>query len=522
MIKQGDLWRWPVRVILLVLVVLWAFAAWGETWQVMRDGRPVGTVVVRDHDGEVFVSVGEMARLLDCSPKLVNGTLRVQRGATLLQVIPDAAAVWLGHEIIPLRRKAFLADQRWWMDAQSALITMEKLLAKSGSVAALRWRGQGSPEARTEDPPESTVSCPSSNPPASSRSSVPVQIRWGVHPDRVRLVLEGAEKPRYRVFKDSVRFDLSSESETRSPDPAVVVSTKPSGSRWTLSVLARGWKVHVFELTEPARVVADFLRPSESKPTPASDPSVSESLPPASKPLPSSNPSPRHPQPSKKKRPLVVIDAGHGGKDPGARGNGYKEKVLALQIAQKLAKHVQAMGMDARLTRQDDRYLRLATRTSLANKWDGDVFVSIHLNALPKGRHAKGMEIYIMALPTDKDAMALARIENAELVDGSQGRGGDAKTDMLLSILGDMQQNNKIRESTSFAEALFAAGRSGNLPMRRVAQAPFFVLRGAAMPAVLIETGFISERSEARLLAHPEYQDKIARCMSKGIKAFLR
>jgi N-acetylmuramoyl-L-alanine amidase len=177
--------------------------------------------------------------------------------------------------------------------------------------------------------------------------------------------------------------------------------------------------------------------------------------------------------------------------------------------------------MDARLTRDDDRYLKLNTRTTLANRWDADAFVSVHLNALPKGRHAKGVEIYIMALPTDKDAMALAKIENAEIVNGSNGNGGD-KTDILLSILGDMQQNNKIQESTSFAEALFASGKGGGLPMRRVAQAPFYVLRGAAMPAVLVETGFISEKSEARLLANPSYQEKLAKALAKGIAAYLK
>jgi N-acetylmuramoyl-L-alanine amidase len=175
------------------------------------------------------------------------------------------------------------------------------------------------------------------------------------------------------------------------------------------------------------------------------------------------------------------------------------------------------------LTRRGDTYLKLSERTDIAMRRNADLFVSLHCNALPAGRHAKGVEIYLMALPTDKDAMELARIENREIINGSveSDKAVDKRTEMLLKILGDMQQNVKIQESTDFAEALFSAGKKAGLNMRRVAQAPFYVLRGAAMPSVLIEMGFLTEKSEASLLKNAAYQKKLAASISAGIMEYL-
>ena len=128
--------------------------------------------------------------------------------------------------------------------------------------------------------------------------------------------------------------------------------------------------------------------------------------------------------------------------------------------------------------------------------------------------------------PTDKDALNLAKIENREYVEGKAAANNNAevdkRTELLLRILGDMQQNNKINESTELAEALFKAGNGNSLPMKRVAQAPFFVLRGAGMPAVLLETGFVTNETEAKLLAHPGYQERIAKAMAAGVADYLR
>jgi N-acetylmuramoyl-L-alanine amidase len=220
----------------------------------------------------------------------------------------------------------------------------------------------------------------------------------------------------------------------------------------------------------------------------------------------------------------VVLDPGHGGKDPGAVGNGFREKDINLAIGLKMEKTLKNKGFNVKMTRNTDVYLKLQERTDIANKANADVFVSIHVNSLPPGKNSAGFEIYLMALPTDKDALALAKIENREYVEDKSANGevSDRKTELLLKILGDMQQNNKINESTVVAEVLFKSGNRQGIPMKRVAQAPFFVLRGAGMPAILLETGFITNAKEAKLLAHAAYQQKIADAMAEGIQNYFK
>ena len=223
-------------------------------------------------------------------------------------------------------------------------------------------------------------------------------------------------------------------------------------------------------------------------------------------------------------RKTIVVDPGHGGKDPGAAANSVTEKNINLAVGLELAKALTARGYNVVMTRQTDIYLKLQERTDIANNVNADLFVSVHINALPNKKSASGFEIYIMALPSDKDAMNLAKIENREYIEGKgyDVQNVDRKTEMLLRILGDMQQNNKISESTDFAGALLNAGKRNGLPMKRIAQAPFFVLRGAGMPAVLLELGFVTNPNEARLLSQPAYQQKIALAMTEGIMNYLR
>ena len=227
---------------------------------------------------------------------------------------------------------------------------------------------------------------------------------------------------------------------------------------------------------------------------------------------------------AEKSRKIIVIDPGHGGKDPGASHNGIMEKDINLAVGLEIHRALTARGYNPVMTRATDVYLTLQERTDIANNVEADLFVSVHVNALPKKKSTTGFEIYIMALPTDKDAMELAKIENREYVEGKgmDTANVDRKTEMLLRILGDMQQNNKISESTDFAAMLYNAGVRNGLRMRRVAQAPFFVLRGAGMPAVLLEVGFVTNENEAQLLTTQAYQQRIADAMSEGIANYLR
>jgi len=268
-------------------------------------------------------------------------------------------------------------------------------------------------------------------------------------------------------------------------------------------------------------IITETPKPAPAAPEETPKPAPEETP----KPAPVAAPAPAVPiKPGRK--PIVVIDAGHGGHDPGAVANGLREKDINLKAVLQLGKILESMGTDVRYTRKTDLYLKLAERTEIANRHKADVFVSMHCNAVSKGRKASGLEYYIMALPSDKDAMQLAVTENREIASGEDTGAAavrsDKRTQLLLKILGDMQQNEKIIESTQLCEVLHANAKSTGLPMRKVGQAPFFVLRGAAMPAVLVEMGFLTDAAEAKKLNTESYRDKLCRSIAEGVVKYIK
>jgi N-acetylmuramoyl-L-alanine amidase len=208
--------------------------------------------------------------------------------------------------------------------------------------------------------------------------------------------------------------------------------------------------------------------------------------------------------------PIVVIDAGHGGFDPGTESaGGIAEKSVALAIARRLAAALEARGLNAELTRNDDRFLSLSERTELANRAKASLFVSIHLNSSPDW-NTSGIETYYLNNTTDRAAIRLARIENA----GGYSAGGPPNLNYILT---NLQQDYKALESSSLArmiETEVAASVSSSLGLKINAlgakKGPFYVLVGAEMPSVLIECGFLSNPREARLLIQPDYQKALA------------
>ena len=277
----------------------------------------------------------------------------------------------------------------------------------------------------------------------------------------------------------------------------------------------------------PAEAPVATPKPEPAKPAPQKKNDQSKIKIDPSKELASVLPLPASVATTAQKR-IVVLDAGHGGKDPGAMANNVKEKDIVLKAVMELADILRAQGIDVRFTRTTDVYLKLSERTAIANKNNADVFVSLHCNSLAKkNANVSGLEYYIMALPRDKDSMALAVAENKELAGGDTTSSTpspvmDKKTKVLLQILGDMQQNDKISESTDFAEYLYNSSIASGLKMRKVAQAPFFVLRGAAMPAVLVELGYLTNRQEAQKLTTAEYRQTLCKTIAKGIVDYLR
>ncbi|RLB43681.1 MAG: N-acetylmuramoyl-L-alanine amidase [Deltaproteobacteria bacterium] len=215
----------------------------------------------------------------------------------------------------------------------------------------------------------------------------------------------------------------------------------------------------------------------------------------------------------------IVIDPGHGGKDPGCYiGKGIKEKDIVLRIAKILAKKLKKkLGCEVYLTRTRDVFLPLERRTAIANMKKADLFISLHVNAHRK-RWVHGIETYYLNMATDERAVLVAARENAT----SQKNISD-----LQAILNDLLLNTKIHESSRLAYDI-QKGITSELSKRYsrirslgVKQAPFYVLIGAQMPSVLIETGFLTNPTERKRLLNPTYEAHLAEGIANGIKRYI-
>lgn len=218
----------------------------------------------------------------------------------------------------------------------------------------------------------------------------------------------------------------------------------------------------------------------------------------------------------------VVLDAGHGGDDEGARGaNGIVEKELVLDVARRVRKHLNAAGLQVLLTRERDVYVPLIDRTTIANEARGDLFISIHANAAPT-RAARGIETFFLSLEASDDAARqVAARENAAFRDlAVPAVAGD---DPLVTILGDLAASELMQESDEFARlAQQELSALDGAPSRGVKQAPFVVLMGLEMPATLVEIGFVSNPHDARALAAEDRRERIAQALARAVLEFGR
>jgi N-acetylmuramoyl-L-alanine amidase len=235
--------------------------------------------------------------------------------------------------------------------------------------------------------------------------------------------------------------------------------------------------------------------------------------------------------PAAPRKRVVVVDAGHGGTDPGMRASlgGGKvafEKTINLGIAQKLAVALRDKGFEVVMTRTRDTLISLSDRGAIANKAGGHLFLSVHVNASGTSERrpgsTRGFETYFLSEARTEDERRVAAMEN-EAVRYETDEGGST-VDGLSFLLNDMAQNEHLRESSDLAETiqrhLGARGHPG--PDRGVKQAEFVVLIRAFMPAVLIETGYGTNQSEARWLASGAGQSILANAIANAATEYLR
>ena len=195
-----------------------------------------------------------------------------------------------------------------------------------------------------------------------------------------------------------------------------------------------------------------------------------------------------------------------------------QEKNLVLDIAQRVAAKLRKLlGVEVLLTRQDDTYLDLEERTAFANTKDADVFVSIHANAAASHR-LNGIETYFLNLASDEESMRVAARENATTTRSISD---------LQVILNDLMLNSKINESNRLARAVHGellknTNQKAKVNDLEVKQAPFYVLIGARMPAVLVEVGFITNPQEQRRLSSKAYREAVAQGIAEGVAKYVK
>jgi N-acetylmuramoyl-L-alanine amidase len=216
----------------------------------------------------------------------------------------------------------------------------------------------------------------------------------------------------------------------------------------------------------------------------------------------------------------IIIDAGHGGKDPGAVGrNGMREKDIVLKLARILEREIRdKLHCQPVLTRDKDVFLPLEKRTAIANIEKADLFISLHVNA-HKHINVQGLETYFLNIALDEDSMNLAARENATTAKNISD---------LQVILNDLMLNTKIHESSRLAQFVHKGMMGelkrgyGSIQNRGVRQAPFYVLIGAEMPAVLVEIGYITNSVECKRLRSNSYLTKVASGIVTGIERYIK
>ena len=272
------------------------------------------------------------------------------------------------------------------------------------------------------------------------------------------------------------------------------------------------------------RLVVDlFDNPADAAPPPAPAPQVATV--PAVPVTPAEPAIKLPPAPAGKRDIIVVIDAGHGGEDPGASGSrGQREKDVVLQIARELQRQVNGMkGFRAELTRTGDYFIPLRGRTEIARKKGADLFVSIHADAAPSAA-AFGASVFALSDrgATSETARWLADSENrSDLIGGAGNVSLDDKDRMLAGVLLDLSMTASLSSSLNVGQKVLGnMGRITPLHKRRVEQAGFMVLKSPDIPSILVETGFISNPGEAAKLQTRAHQQALAHAITAGIRQF--
>ena len=485
-----------ITAVFAILFSLSSIFAQSSEIKILLDNIPLETVVpsVIEND-RLFVSARNVVEALGGRitwfPALKLMTVNIN-GRTARLVIDDPT-LEIDEKVIPLEIPARILNNR-------VMIPLEVI--KFIAEVDIKWDNQ-----------TKTLSINTIRP-------YLLKVRSYSHPDKTRVVIDLSEKTEFRADKltnpDRIFIDIMGSivkledtfKQIKIDDGVIkTVRTAQFNEEITRVVfdLYREAKYEVFSLIEPDRVVIDIFKSGKEA-------AISQTLP--AKPEEKSTPGPE----ITGKR-VVIIDPGHGGKDPGAIGpTGLKEKDVTLGIALYLEKLLKGAGIPTYLTRSKDEFVYLENRTNFANQKNGFVFISLHANSVLNHRpSAEGIETFVLS---SKYIGASAR-DVADRENRASRAHPEVDTDLAL-IIADLEESANIKYSLDFADIVQKKLVNYlKLENRGVKQAPFVVLKGANMVAVIVEVGFISNPKEEKLLKTSKFRENAAQALFEAIKYYI-
>jgi N-acetylmuramoyl-L-alanine amidase len=485
-----------ITALFAILFLLSSTFAQSSEIKILLDNKPLETVVpsVIEND-RLFVSARNVVEALGGRitwfPALKLMTVNINGHTTRLVI--DDPSLEIDEKVISLEMPARILDNR-------VMIPLE--IIKIIAEVDIKW------ESQTKTLFINTI------------RPYLLEVRSYSHPDKTRVVIDLSEKTEFRADKlinpDRIFIDimgsiakLEDTSKQIKIDDRVIktVRTAQFNQEITRVVfdLYQEARYELFSLIEPDRVVIDIFKSGEKA-------AISETLPakPEEKPTPGTEITGKR---------AVIIDPGHGGKDPGAIGpTGLKEKEVTLGIALYLEKLLKNTGIPTYLTRSKDEFVYLENRTNFANQKNGFVFVSLHANSVLNHRpSAEGVETFVLS---SKYIGASAR-DVADRENRASRAHPEVDTDLAL-IIADLEESANIKYSLDFAEIVQKKlAKYLKLENRGVKQAPFVVLKGANMVAVIVEVGFISNPKEEKLLKTNKFRENAAQALFEAIKYYI-
>ncbi len=485
-----------ITVLLTILFLVCSTLAQSSEIKILLDNKPLETVVPSAIENDrLFVSARNVVEALGGRitwfPALKLMTIKINNH--IVRLVIDDFSLEIDEKVVPLEIPARITDNR-------VMIPLEviKIIAE----VDIKWENQ-----------TKTLFINTIRP-------YLLKVRSYSHPDKTRVVIDLSEKTEFRADKlinpDRIFIDimgsiakLEDTSKQIKIDDGVIktVRTAQFNEEITRVVfdLYQEAKYELFSLIEPDRIVIDIFKSGEEA-------AISETLPakPKEKPVPG---------PEITGKRVVIIDPGHGGKDPGAIGpTGLKEKEVTLGIALYLEKLLKNAGIPTYLTRDKDEFIYLENRTNFANQKNGFVFISLHANSVLNHRpSAEGIETFVLS---SKYIGASAR-DVADRENIASRAHPELDTDLAL-IIADLEESANIKYSLDFAEIVQKKlVKYLKLEDRGVKQAPFVVLKGANMVAVIVEVAFLSNPKEEKLLKTNKFRENAAQALFEAIKYYI-